>query len=254
MPGSLSNSTLAFLAHCVHSVQRHFTPSCLLCGAKSNGAMLCAACDADMPRIADARCAVCALPLAGSGASQICGTCLAEPPAYDYVCAAYAYAFPADALVRALKYRGQLAIAPLLGEALARALAVNARPDRLLAMPLSAGRLRERGFNQAQEIARHVSQSSGIPLQSDACRRVTETPPQAALPYKERAKNVRNAFVCDADFTGKHVAIVDDVMTTGATLNELTKKIKRAGAVRVTGLVATRTLAYSDIPTRSFHV
>jgi len=214
--------------------------------------MLCASCDTDLPRIARAHCVVCALPLAGSSGSTTCGACLADPPAYDHVCAAFAYAFPADALVQALKYRGQLAIAPLLGDALARVL--DERPDVLIAMPLSAGRLRERGFNQAQEIARHVAKASGIPLQSNTCRRVTETPPQAALPYKERAKNVRNAFVCDANFDGKHVALVDDVMTTGATLNELAKKMKRAGAARVTGLVATRTLPYGDLPTRSEHV
>jgi ComF family protein len=251
--GSMSNSALKFLANCVKSGQRHVTPDCLLCGGASSGAMLCAPCDADLPRIAREHCVVCALPLAGSGGNATCGACLADPPAYDHVCAAFAYAFPADALVQALKYRGQLAIAPLLGEALARVLAIDTRPDVLVAMPLSAGRLRERGFNQAQEIARHVAKTSGIPLQSNACRRVSETPPQAALPYKERAKNVRNAFVCDANFDGKHVAIVDDVMTTGATLNELAKKIKRAGAARVTGLVATRTLPYGDLPARSTH-
>ncbi len=195
---------------------------------------------------------VCALPLAGSDGTQTCGACLADAPAFDHICAAYAYAFPADALVQALKYRGQLAIAPLLGEALTRAL--DAKPDVLVAMPLSNGRLRERGFNQAHEIARHVARATGIVLLNDACRRVLETPPQAALPYKARAKNVRNAFVCDANFDGKHVAIIDDVMTTGATLNELAKKIKRAGAARITGLVATRTLAYSDLTVRSSHV
>jgi len=252
MTGSLSNSALGFLAKCVQIGQRHVTPDCLLCGAASNGAMLCAPCDADLPRVAHERCTVCALPLAGAGGSATCGACLADPPAYDHVCAAYAYAFPADALVQALKYRGRLAVAPLLGEALARAL--DERPEVLIAMPLSAGRLRERGFNQAQEIARHVAKASGIPLQSDACRRVNETPPQAALLYRARAKNVRNAFVCDADFDGKHVAVVDDVMTTGATLNELAKKIKRAGAARVIGLVAARTLPYGDIPSRSTHV
>lgn len=252
MRTNLSNTVRVILAKCVQSVQRLITPDCLLCGAASHGAMLCAPCEADMPRIARERCVVCALPLAGSDGAQTCGACLADPPAFDHVCVAYAYAFPADALVQALKYRGHLAIAPLLGAAAAGVL--DERPDALVAMPLSTGRLRERGFNQAHEIARHVAKASGIVLHSDACRRVTETAPQAALPYKARAKNVRNAFVCDANFDGKHVAIIDDVMTTGATLNELAKKIKRAGAARVTGLVATRTLPHSDRPVRSVHV
>jgi ComF family protein len=252
MTGSLSNYALAFVAKCVQSVQRHITPDCLLCGASSGGEMLCASCDADLPRITHERCVVCALPLRGSNGMETCGKCLADSPAYDHVCTAYAYAFPADALVQALKYRGQLAVAPLLGAALAHTL--DTRPDILIAMPLSDGRLRERGFNQAQEIARHLAKLSAISIQPNACRRVTETPPQAALPFRERARNVRNAFVCDADFTGTHVAVVDDVMTTGATLNELAKQLKRAGAARVTGIVATRTLPYGDIPLRSTHV
>jgi predicted amidophosphoribosyltransferase len=109
-------------------------------------------------------------------------------------------------------------------------------------MPLSDARLRERGFNQSQEIARHIAKRCGIALIADACRKTRETPPQAALPWKARAKNVRNAFVCDADFTGRHVGVVDDVMTTGATLNELAKKFKQRGAARVTGIIVARTL------------
>jgi ComF family protein len=112
----------------------------------------------------------------------------------------------------------------------------------LVPMPLADGRLRERGFNQSQEIARHLARLSGIPLLPHACRRVRNTLPQATLPWKERAKNIRGAFVCDADFNGRHVAIVDDVMTTGATLNELARNLKKAGAARVTGLIAARTL------------
>ena len=97
-------------------------------------------------------------------------------------------------------------------------------------------------FRSAQEIARHVARRSGIRLAPRACRKVRDTAPQAALPWKERAKNVRKAFVCDEDFTGLHVTVVDDVMTTGATLNEIARNIKQAGAARVTGLIATRTL------------
>jgi ComF family protein len=116
------------------------------------------------------------------------------------------------------------------------------RPDVLIPMPLSDARLRERGFNQSQEIARHIAKHSGIALIADACRKTRETPPQAALPWKARAKNVRNAFVCDANFSGHHIGIVDDVMTTGATLNELAKKLKQRGAARVTGIIIARTL------------
>jgi ComF family protein len=229
-----------FLASCTFFVQRLIAPSCLLCAGSSAGKLVCTPCEADLPRLKSARnvlCDTCALPVT---AGARCGACLAHPPAYDHVCAPFEYAFPADALVMALKYRGMLAIAPLLGKAVAACLDV--RPDAIVPMPLADERLRERGFNQGQEIARHVAGITGIPLLPRACRRVRNTPPQAVLPWKERAKNIRKAFVCDEDFSGKHVAVVDDVMTTGATLNELARNLKAAGAARVTGLIATRTL------------
>ncbi len=236
----LSNSRIGFLAYCTKFVQRLIAPSCLLCSGPSAGALLCAPCDADLPRFANdhrEHCDTCALPIT---AGTRCGACLTHPPAYDHVCAPYTYAFPTDALVQALKYRGMLAIAPLFGGAIASCL--DERPDVIVPMPLADERLRERGFNQGQEIARHVAGITGLPLLPRACRRVRNTPPQAVLPWKERAKNIRKAFVCDEDFTGKHVAVVDDVMTTGATLNELARNLKQAGAVRVTGLIAARTL------------
>ena len=169
-----------------------------------------------------------------------CGACLEHPPAFDDVSAAYAYAFPVDALVHALKYGGNLSIAPMLAEALA----ANPLPrvDALIPAPLAPGRLRERGFNQAQELARTIGRRLKIPLLAHACRKVSDTAPQAALPWKERARNVRAAFVCDTDLTGLRVAIVDDVMTSGATVNELSRNLKRAGAVHVSAWVIARTL------------
>lgn len=237
MHAPLSNSTPGFLSRCVRFAQRLLATDCLLCAGAAGGELVCKPCAADLPRLDARRCSICALPITEG---QRCGACIAQPPNYDHVCAAFAYAFPADALIRALKYRGMLAVAPFLGQAVAGSL--DERPDVLIAMPLAAARLRERGFNQAHEIARHAARAVNVPLDAHACRKVRDTPPQAALPWKERAKNMRRAFVCDADFTGKHVAVVDDVMTTGATLNEIARNLKQAGATRVTGLVAARTL------------
>ncbi len=237
MSPSLSNFEAGFLANCTNFVQRLIAPSCLLCAGPSAGSLLCAPCNAGLPRLAKDHCDTCALPIT---AGHRCGACLAHPPAYDHVCAPFTYAFPVDALVQALKYRSMLAIAPLFGNAIANSL--DARPDVIIPMPLADARLRERGFNQAQEIARHVASIAGVTLLPRACRKVRDTAPQAALPWKERAKNVRRAFVCDEDFTGQHVGIVDDVMTTGATLNELARNLKQAGATRVTGLIVARTL------------
>ena len=237
MPESLSIVNNPIVASCVRFVRRAIAPSCLLCAGPAKGELICQGCDGDLPRLSAQHCDQCALPITEGNR---CGACLAHTPAYDHVCAPFTYDFPADALVQGLKYRGMLAVAPLLGNAIAGCL--DEQPDVLVPMPLGTARLRERGFNQAQEIARHIARTHNLKLMPHACRRVRDTPPQAALPWKERAKNIRRAFVCDEDFTGKHVAVVDDVMTTGATLNEIARNLKQAGAVRVTGLIATRTL------------
>lgn len=224
------NSRLVF-------VQRALPQSCLLCGAASGQALLCAACDADLPRLPHARCAVCALPIPSG---SVCGACLDHPPRFDRVTAVFAYRFPVDALVHAFKYGGNLAVGRVLGQALGAA--VTERADLIIPMPLARKRLRERGFNQARELARGVSSLTGIPVAADICRKVVETQPQAALPWQERVGNVRGAFVCDADLSHKKVAVIDDVMTTGATLNELAKNLRRAGAVEVSGWIVARAL------------
>jgi ComF family protein len=198
---------------------------------------ICASCDADLPRLSLKRCAQCALPLESG---NICGACLGRPPRFDRVTAPFSYRFPLDALIQAYKYGGRLAHARVLGAALAAV--VEPDVDVIVPMPLAPQRLAERGFNQALEIARFVARITRLPLLTRACRKVVETPPQAALPWKERAKNVRRAFVCDADLQGQRVAVVDDVLTTGATLNELAKVLRKAGATEVRGWMVARTL------------
>jgi ComF family protein len=145
-------------------------------------------------------------------------------------------------MVHALKYRHHLAIANCLGRLLARAVRDTSRPDFVLALPLGARRLAERGFNQSLEIARGVASELELPVMVEGCRRVRDTPPQVSLAFSERAKNVRRAFVCDLDLAGKRVALVDDVLTTGASLNECARVLKKAGAAEVIGWVAARTL------------
>ncbi|MEK6594756.1 MAG: ComF family protein [Pseudomonadota bacterium] len=174
---------------------------------------------------------------------------MAHPPRYDAVTAVFVYEHPVDALIQAFKYGGNLALATLLGDALGRTVAATAtgRADLIIPMPLSARRLRERGFNQALEIARRVGRMTGIPVAAGICRKVAETQPQAALPWKARAQNVRGAYVCDADLQGKKVAVIDDVMTTGATLNEIAKNLRRAGAVHISGWMVARALRKSAI-------
>ena len=177
------------------------------------------------------------MPLA---AGAICGACLVDPPHFERIDAAFRYDFPVDALVRRFKYGGRLALARMLGEALATVATRDV--DVIVPMPLASARLAERGFNQALELARVVAEPAALRLMPFACRKVADTPPQAALPWQERARNVRRAFVCDTDLSGLRVAVVDDVLTTGATLNELARVLRKAGATAVTGWVVARTL------------
>jgi ComF family protein len=211
-----------------------FGGACFVCRGSSRE-LLCEACRSDLPGLAAELCPRCALPCPGGA---VCGRCLAEPPAYDATTAVFAYDFPADALVHALKFRGELALAPFLG----RMLSTKVSPltvDRVIPVPLSAARLRSRGYNPAVEIARHVARGK---VDLDACVRHVDGTPQMELPWDERRRNVRGAFRCRRPLTGATVAVVDDVMTTGATLDELAQTLKRAGAARVVNWVIARTL------------
>jgi len=212
---------------------RWFGGSCFLCRGATE-AVLCTACDAELPRLAGPRCPRCALD---SPRGELCGRCLAEPPQYDATVAALAYEFPADALVHALKFRGELALAEYLAGILGRCLA-DANVDSVIAVPLSAGRLRGRGYNQSVEIARALRPKK---LDLDLCVRERDTPAQMDLPYAERRRNVRGAFRCTRAILGGSVAVVDDVMTTGETLNEIASVLKKAGAERVVNWVVART-------------
>jgi ComF family protein len=215
-------------------IARLFGGSCFLCRGKASS-LLCTQCAAELPRLAALRCPRCAL---ASARGEVCGRCLSEAPHYDTTIAALAYEFPADTLVHSLKFRGELALASLLGSLLSERIDPS-EVDCAIPVPLSARRLRERGYNHAAEIARHVAPQK---LDLALCERSRDTPPQMELPYDERQRNVRGAFRCTRALAGETVAVVDDVMTTGATLSEVAAVLKAAGARRVVNWVVARTL------------
>jgi ComF family protein len=219
---------------------RHlFAGTCFLCRGEAHD-LLCEPCAADLPRLRPPRCPCCAL---ASPAGERCGRCLAHPPAFDATVAALGYVFPADALVQALKFRGQLSVAPVLARCLDEALGRAAEPVAcVVPVPLSAQRLRARGFNQALEIARCMDGIDGR-LQPRLLARARETAAQFDLPWSERQRNVRGAFRVARPLAGATVAVVDDVMTTGATLEEIARTLKAAGASRVVNWVVARTPA-----------
>lgn len=211
----------------------------MLCGAHASDQPLCAPCLAELPHHVEPHCPQCAIPTPDG---QVCGGCLQHPPAHAHTLAAFSYAFPVDQLIQTLKYQYRLTIAPVLGHALALAARARPRPDLLIPMPLHPKRLQQRGFNHATEIARAVATDLNMSLDLSVCERVRDTPPQVALAYDQRRRNVRGAFTCHGAVLGKRVALIDDVMTTGTSLNELATTLKKAGALEIEAWVVARTL------------
>ena len=215
--------------------------TCALCAARSHEGQLCAPCMNALPELGPS-CPVCALP---SPTASTCGACLKHAPRYSRTIAAGAYAYPLDRLVQALKYEHRLSLAHPLGHKLAaivdRSPSRVSLPEAVIALPLAPSRQRERGFNQSIEIARVVARRLALPLDSGLVR-TGNGAAQASLPWAQRRRNVRGAFACTQSFAGRHVAIVDDVMTTGATLESAATALLQAGAARVDAWVVARTL------------
>jgi len=225
-------------------------PRCVLCNGRGQRPCLdlCADCQGELPVLACA-CLGCGLPRTTSpegdppDASEplrdgtACPACRQHPPPYDRCFAACSYAHPVDAMVQALKYGDQLAVGRVLGEVLARgveAFGLHLDVDCLLPVPLHPRRLAERGYNQSAEISRHAARRLGRPVEPRLARRVGETRPQVGLPLLDRRANVEGAFRAErASVVGRRVVVVDDVVTTGSTVAELARELRRAGAVSV---------------------
>lgn len=219
--------------------------SCALCQLPSAAAPICAACAQDLPVLSETRCPQCALPL--SAPQNACPDCARHRPHFDTAHAAWAYDFPIDSLIRDFKYGHHLYLGGFFAEHLARVLALGLsttrqpRPDLIVPMPLHPNRLRTRGFNQAAEIARHLAKHLDIPCAFHALIRVHDTPPQAGLHRDERWRNLVGAFACTQPLTDKRILLVDDVLTTGASLSACADILRSAGASRVDVAVVART-------------
>ncbi|MDR3352656.1 MAG: ComF family protein [Zoogloeaceae bacterium] len=259
--GKSTNGIFRFLRAALDEV---FLPSaCLLCGASSGGAPICPACANDLPRLSGPCCPVC---LEATPIGERCGACQKHAPHFDRSIALYDYAFPLDRLVLALKYHARFGLARLWGQELARCVAECASGtgggaeggrsaatgngsglagtgdgERIVPLPLHAQRLAGRGYNQALEIARHLARATGLPLDAKSLMKCRATPPQSASSRKERHKNVRNAFLCQEDLQGTRIWLVDDVLTTGATLDEAARVLKLHGATEVVAVLVART-------------
>ena len=222
-----------------------YPPICLLCGdAGTHGHDLCAACFGELPWNRRP-CPRCAAPLPMDADTPLCGSCIRSLPAWDEARSPLSYAYPLDKLIQRFKFDGDLPTGRLLAELLADYLAAgsDARPDLIIPVPLHPSRLKERGFNQAVELARPVGRRLKIPVRLDVCERVRATEVQSKLDAVERKKNLRGAFAVKKSVDGKHVALLDDVITTGATVEMLTRALRDAGTARVSVWSAARAAA-----------
>jgi ComF family protein len=221
-----------------------YPPVCLVCGGDGEpGRDLCAGCARNLYRNAHA-CERCAEPLPESAPiGSLCGRCQRSPPAFDACRAPYLYAPPLDGLLTGLKFNARLAharlLATLLGDAVLGTWADP--PDLLVPVPLHPTRLRERGFNQALELARPLAQALSIPLEPEVLARARPSAPQSGLQRSLRHANVRGAFAVVRAPAARRVALVDDVLTTGHTASEIAKALKRCGVERVEVWVVART-------------
>ena len=208
---------------------------CVLCDARCHGnTPLCDACRQDL--ITGFRaCARCALPLHASQDDLMCGQCQSIAPKYRKTYSFALYTPPLDRMIQQLKYQQKLHYARLLGNLMAKDIIKRQLdiPDLLMPVPLHPQRLRERGYNQALELARPVAKILGVVLDIRSCRRNKFTQEQTGLQAKQRRSNVDGAFQVTGAIEGKRIAIVDDVMTTGSTVNELAKQLMKSGATSV---------------------
>ncbi|WP_338034921.1 ComF family protein [Lamprobacter modestohalophilus] len=257
-----------FLRRLAHQgIDLLYPPTCALCGAPGDaGRDLCAGCHADLPLIG-AHCARCAKPFPVAAldhdstatwphAAGLCGHCQRQPPPFERCIAAFRYEDPLPILVGGIKFQSKLNLIRLLGELLAEKLEDERQrpgwqpPEAILPVPLHPRRLRVRGYNQALELARLVSRRLDIPINHRCCQRMRSTQAQSALNEQLRFSNIHGAFEVTSTRTlPRRIAILDDVVTTGATVSELARVLKRAGCERIDIWALARTTMTRPNPT-----
>jgi len=216
-----------------------FPAGCLLCAASSSESKndyLCDGCLADLQGNQHA-CSLCALPIIESQSTLMCADCLKSPPVFDRCLSAFVYAQPLEWMIQQLKFNEKLSYAPLLSSLMMHYLQGQAlgqlQADVIIPMPLHPTRLKERGFNQSLLLLESVALEMDMPIDSISCQRIRDTAHQTGKTAQQRRKNIKGAFKFDNKKGYKHVVIFDDVITTGSSVSELSKVLKRSGVERV---------------------
>ena len=239
MPGAVNFTTMAMVDGWRRAWRRAWPAHCLACGGRGEaGRDLCAACHAALPWLR-AACPRCALPLPAP--AETCGECLRNPPPLDAVHAAFVYAPPLDRLLPRFKFHGDLAAGRQLAALMCEAAPSFPCDTVIIPVPLHRKRLRQRGYDQALELAKPLAVACGLPLRDDLLHRRRATAAQSRLHADQRKRNLRNAFEVDSERALLScVVLIDDVMTTGATLHAAAKALRRAGVERVEAWVCAR--------------
>ena len=203
--------------------------SCYFCSSLT-GNFWCNACEKDFLR-QTARCPQCAKENINS---TLCGRCLNNPPPFSKTIVLFGYKYPAKKLIHAFKFKKHAELSSLFANKLVERIELQDKlPDCLIPVPLHSRRQAERGYNQSLELAKHLGKSLKIEVNTSICKRIINTDPQSKLPIKSRKKNVKNAFSLDKDNVPNHIAIIDDVVTTGSTINEIAQLFNKAGCEQI---------------------
>ena len=211
---------------------------CRLCGTFCQGQVLCYACIAELPLI-EAACPRCALP---TFSSQLCGQCLSKPPEQHASMSLYNYQDPIDRLIADFKFNDKLYLSQFFAEQMVSKLNSRILPELLIPIPLHPNRLKQRGYNQSFELAKSLSKYLTIPVSNDYLERIINTQSQSSMPFKQRKENIQHAFRVTDKRPPKHIALIDDVLTTGHTANAAAKTLKKVGAITIEVWTIARTI------------
>jgi ComF family protein len=226
----MTKEILSLLPHRFWQLYSKLMPiPCRLCGAMTQKQAICQPCLDNFPSLGDV-CPRCATPITGA---HLCGHCLNQSPEQDLSFSLFPYLDPIKYLIADLKYHDKIFLSAFFADLMAQKLKHRSLPSLLIPIPLHPNRIRQRGYNQSFELAKALSVCLGIPTSNEYLIKIINTQSQAAIPFKARKKNIQHAFKCIQNHVPTHIAIIDDVLTTGHTASAAAKQLRKIGATTI---------------------